>query len=162
MFESLSTLFFVTQIFGILLNAGLVALFIWVVGRAYEARPDILGAPAADAAAAAASRRSKAVQEAWAIIEKQASRGPEGKRLAVIDSDRLADRLLKDAGYEGDGALDRMRQLPGDRLATVGDLISAHRFRNRLVHEVGFHPNDRDLDSALAQYKAFLTEVGYL
>lgn len=158
----ISTLYFFAKIVVVLIDAALVAWLIYVIGKAWEAKPDILGAPAHDAAEVRASRRGEAVQKAWDLIMRSAGRGPEGKRLAVIDSDRLVDKLLKDAGYEGEGALERMRQLPAERVATLGGLIDAHRFRNRLVHEVGFSPNERDLDGALAQFKAFLTEVGYL
>lgn len=160
--ETISTAYTVLQIFVIAIDAVLVALFAWVLSKAHAAKPDIMGAPTSTTAQTAATNRAKAVQEAWAGIEAQAARGAEGQRLAVIDADRLADRLLKDAGYAGEGALDRMRQLPVDRLATASDLMAAHRFRNRLVHEVGFTPSDRDLESALAQYRAFLSEVGYL
>lgn len=146
----------------LLIDAAIVALFVVFARKAWEARPDIMGAPSAAGAAAGASKRAEAVRTAWAEIEGSAARGAEGKRLAVINADRLADRLLKDAGYEGEGALDRMRALPRERVASAADLMAAHRFRNRLVHEVGFQPDDRALDTALAQYRAFLTEVGYL
>jgi|GEM_PF-5546852 len=162
MFENLGTLLLISQLFGLALNAVLVAVTVLAVRGGIEASPDILGMPAEGAGTPAAARRSKAVQEAWAGLEAQAARSPDSKRLAVIDADRLVDRLLKDAGYEGQGALDRMRQLPADRLATVSDLIAAHRLRNRLVHEVGYRPDDRELDAALSQFRAFLSEVGYL
>jgi hypothetical protein len=159
---SFSTYFIIFEAVVLLVDAALIALTIYIVGKAWEARPDILGAPTAQSAAAGASRRSEAVQKAWGLIEAQAARGPEGMRLAVIDADRLADKLLKDAGYEGEGALERMKRLPGERVATAAGLMHAHRFRNRLVHEVGFSPDERDLKGALAQYRAFLSEVGYL
>lgn len=148
----------------LVVDAVIVALFVYVAGKAWEARPDILGAPKATPAAAdaGASRRAEMIRTTWNDIEAGTARGPEGKRLAVINADRLVDRLLKDAGYPGEGALDRMRALPRERVATAGDLMAAHRFRNRLVHEVGFMPDDAALDTAIAQYRAFLTEVGYL
>lgn len=161
MFETLSTWYFILKIFVIAFDAVLVAVTFWVISKAMEVRPNIVGV-ANTAGQTAATRRTRVVAEAWAAIESQAQRGLDGKRLGVIDADRLVDKLLKEAGYEGEGALDRMRQLPLDRLATAGDLMAAHRFRNRLVHEVGFAPGNRELDSALAQYQAFLTEVGYL
>ena len=150
------------KILMLLIDAVVIAWCVYVVGKAWEARPDILGAPAHDAAEVRASRRGVAVRQAWDLIMRSAARGPEGKRLAVIDADRLVDKLLKDAGYEGEGALDRMRQLPTERVATAAGLMHAHRFRNRLVHEVGFAPGDNDLQGALDQYQAFLGEVGYL
>lgn len=146
----------------LVVDAVIISLFIYVVGKAWEARPDILGTPVTGAAEAGLSKRHEAIRLTWSDIEGSAARGLEGKRLAVINADRLVDRLLKDAGYAGEGAMDRMRALPRERVATAADLMAAHRFRNRLVHEVGFAPDDRDLDTALAQYRAFLTEVGYL
>lgn len=144
------------------LDVLVIALFVYVVRNAWAARPDILGAPSSASQEAGATKRFEAVRAAWAEIEEGAARGIEGKRLAVINADRLVDRLLKDAGYPGEGALDRMRAIPRERVATAGDLISAHRFRNRVVHEVGFVPDDRALDTAIAQFRAFLSEVGYL
>lgn len=146
----------------VLVNAGILALLGFVLVRAWEARPDILGAPGAVTGSEALERRRAAVAEAWAAIVAQSKRGADGARLAVIDADRLVDALLKDAGYEGEGALERMRQLPADRLASVGGLLSAHRLRNRLVHEVEFKPREADLDAALEQFRTFLTEVRYL
>ena len=161
--ESLASFYLLLKVLVIAVDVALIAAFVHVARRAASVRPDIAGAPSEEAAATAASAaRARAVAEAWEKIAAQAARGAEAKRLAVIDADRLADRLLKDAGFEGEGALERMRQLPGERLATVGGLIDAHRLRNRLVHEASYVPADRDLDAALGQYRAFLAEVGYL
>jgi hypothetical protein len=162
MIDSLFTIIFAIKVIAIIFNAALVVFAVYVFSKAYEMRPDIMGAPAATHAATAATKRSRAVQEAWALIEQQAARGSEGQRLAVIDADRLVDKLLKDAGYEGEGALERMKQLPGERIASLNDLFAAHRFRNRLVHEVGFAPREQDIVLALDQFRAFLREVGYL
>lgn len=157
-------LLYVTVVVAILLvlDAVVIGVLVNVVRKAWAAKPDIMGRPSAATVTAGANRRSEAVRTAWAEIEEGASRGVEGKRLAVINADRLVDHLLKDAGYEGEGALDRMKALPRERVASVSDLLAAHRFRNRLVHEVGFTPDERSLDTAIAQYRSFLTEVGYL
>lgn len=144
------------------LDAVIVALFVWFAREAASVKPDIMGAPSTAAQEAAASSRMEAVRQAWSEIEASAAKDLDGKRLAVINADRLADRLLKDAGYAGEGALERMKALPREKVATAADLMAAHRFRNRLVHEVGFRPDERALDGALAQFRAFLTEVGYL
>jgi hypothetical protein len=158
----IATLYFIVKIIAVIIDAAILAWLVNIIGKAYEARPDILGKSSQVSADAGTSRRMAAVQQAWAMIEEQAGRGHEGKRLAVIDADRLVDRLLKDAGFEGEGALDRMRQLPGERVATAAGLMHAHRFRNRLVHEVGFHPDEQSLLDTLSQYRAFLTELKYL
>ncbi len=162
MFETILGYLALVLLFLLLLDAVIVALFVWFSREAAAVKPDILGAPSTAAQEAAQSSRAEAVRKAWGEIEASATAGTDGKRLAVINADRLVDRLLKDAGYEGEGALERMKALPREKVATAADLMAAHRFRNRLVHEVGFQPDDRALDGALAQFRAFLTEVGYL
>lgn len=158
----LMSFYILLLIIGLVIDAIIISLFIYVAGKAWEVRPNILGAPKQVVTDAAATKRQEAVRQAWAEIEQSAASSADGRRLAVINADRLVDKLLKDAGYEGEGALERMKLLPGERVATAQGLMYAHRFRNRLVHEQGFRPNDNDLASALNAYKAFLTEVGYL
>ena len=160
--DFLNNLFWGSQIFGFLLNGALVIAAAYVIARAWDVRPIVNPKPVRGVRSASHQKKQVAITKVWEKIDEQSQRGEDGMRLAVIDADRLIDHLLKDAGYEGEGALARMRKLPAERLVSINGLIAAHRFRNKLVHEVGYTPNEQQYREHLSGFRNFLEEIGYL
>lgn len=98
-------------------------------------------------------------QKQWQEIERLLD-NEAGYQLAVIQADRLLDRALKDWRFRG--------QNMGERMKTAGSLLgnqdavwSAHKLRNRLVHE-DTKVSKRQAQKALSQFRSALKKLGAL
>jgi hypothetical protein len=77
---------------------------------------------------------------------------------AILDADKLLDLALKKRGYVGS---------VGDKLKSakvmfsdLDGIWSAHKLRNKVAHEVGFEPSEKQADAALSQFKQGLVDLG--
>lgn len=95
-------------------------------------------------------------QEVSALIDS----GNSGYKLAVIEADKLLDHALKARGFKGETMGDRMKSA-GRNLGNQDSVWSAHRLRNRLVHEEATI-NKRQAQSALNAFKQSLKYLGAL
>lgn len=95
-------------------------------------------------------------QKHWQQIEQEAN-----ALAAISKADSLLDEALKKRGVKG--------QTMGERLnnsrALIKDITSAwsaHKLRNKLVHEHNYQPSASEVKRALGQFKRALKEVGAL
>lgn len=100
----------------------------------------------------------------WGKIQKKAQEGsPQALTIAVIESDKLIDEVLKREGYLGEFMAQRLERLGRTRsLKTLEGLWQAHRIRNNLVHTPGFQLSRSQAEEILGTYEAFLKEFGAL
>ena len=85
----------------------------------------------------------------------------QGWRLAIIDADKLLDQALRQHGAKGETLGDRLR----DReklFSKYNDLWSAHKLRNRLVHEPQVSRTKAAAGRALQEFQRALKELGAL
>lgn len=101
------------------------------------------------------------VKKKWQEINETAAASGKHSRYAVIEADKLLDHVLKIRGYPG--------ETMGERLKTAGkdfsyrdDVWSAHKLRNKLVHEADYEVNKRLIDRALNQFRQALKDLGAL
>ena len=77
------------------------------------------------------------------------------RTLSLINGDKLLDEALKCLGYGGDTMAERLVSAK-DRLKNKNEVWSAHKIRNRLVHESNYHPTEKIVKRSLnAYYRAF-------
>lgn len=100
-------------------------------------------------------------QEQWQHITKLLSDGRNGWRLAIIDADKLLDMALKQSGVKGQTMGDRLRSRRSS-FTGYNRLWSAHKLRNRLVHEPRASLSKDDTQKALTVFKKALKELGAL
>lgn len=81
--------------------------------------------------------------------------------LAVIKADALVDEALRHAGMRGETMGERLNNSNGV-VSDVTGAWSAHKLRNRLVHESDAKPTDSDCKRALRQCKKSLKDLGAL
>lgn len=96
----------------------------------------------------------------WNQIEQTATNGDSGLRIAVIDGDKLVDHALKARRIHGDTMGERMKQ--ASYLKSIDNLWTAHKLRNKLVHEPDIKLKKSTAMSALSSYKKSLKELGAL
>lgn len=112
-----------------------------------------------------AARKSSGInkdyyRKRWSQIEQTATNGDSGLRMAVIDGDKLVDQALKARRVRGDTMGERMKQ--ASYMKSINGLWTAHKLRNKLVHEPDFKLKKSTATSALSAYKRSLKELGAL
>lgn len=102
------------------------------------------------------SKRDRAlVHSEWGAIRKKTDRDPKH---AVIEADKLLDFVLKKRGFEG--SLGDKLQRAEKYFSHFDEVWTAHKLRNRCVHEVGFDITEGEARKALSQYKQALWDLG--
>lgn len=97
-------------------------------------------------------------QKKWKEVKVLEQTSAAAQRLAVIEADKLLDKALKQLGIKGATMGDRMKQA-GSMLGRVDSVWSAHKLRNRLVHEET-KPKVRDIRRAIDAYAGALKKLG--
>ncbi len=96
----------------------------------------------------------------WKKIEETYGLSDSGMRLAVIDADKLVDHALKQTNVPGETMGDRLKRV--NYLKSIDNLWSAHKLRNKLVHETDLKPKKSEMKFAMYAYKKSLKELGAL
>ncbi len=101
------------------------------------------------------------IRQQWAKINQlQELGGPSQLRQAVIEADKLIDKILKYI-VEGDTMGERLKESEHyfADYAVYDQLWKAHKLRNAIVHEADFHPTHMILKQAIGDFKAALDEL---
>ena len=99
-------------------------------------------------------------REKWAIIETN-SLTQAGWISAVVEADKLLDHALKKLDYKGKTMGERM--VSASRAFSDTDRTwSAHKLRNRVVHEASINLKQKHVDLALGSFRKALKDLGAL
>jgi len=80
---------------------------------------------------------------------------PKTRPMSIINADKLLDQALKCLGYGGDTMAQRLISAK-NQLRSRDEVWSAHKLRNKLVHESLLEPSEKTIKNALkGYYKAF-------
>ncbi len=109
----------------------------------------------------AKSNRSDVVRnrQNWQRVKSIAS-GSE-PQYSIIEADKVFDQALKQRGFKGDTMGDRLRSAKPS-IKNINDVWSAHKLRNKLVHETDAKISKKELSSALASFEKGLRSLGAL
>jgi len=81
--------------------------------------------------------------------------------LAIINADKLLDEALKKSNFKGKSMGERM--VSAQRSISDNDGIwSAHKLRNRLVHENDIALREQDVKHALLEFRRAMKDLGAL
>lgn len=83
----------------------------------------------------------------------------ETRSLSVINADKLLDEALKCLGFQGDTMAERLISAK-NRLKNKDEVWASHKLRNKLVHETGYHPNEKTVKNALNGYYRAFRDLG--
>ncbi len=84
-----------------------------------------------------------------------------GARLAIIEADKLLDEALKRSGYKGATMGERL--VSAQKAFSKADSVwTAHKLRNKLVHETDFRPSKKEIAHSLTAFKQALKDLGAL
>jgi hypothetical protein len=100
-------------------------------------------------------------RESWLAIEQSLTRDQGSLQLAIINSDKLLDKALRERGMRG--------QTMGDRLKSAKNLFKnnnniwgAHKVRNQIAHESGYQLSPERTRQVLKAFKQGLIDLGAL
>lgn len=94
-------------------------------------------------------------------IENSLDRSNEASyAMAIVEGDKLLDRALCEMGVQGRTMGDRLKKIGKEEFSQLNSVWRAHKLRNQIAHESGFHPEYRQAEHALAIYKQALKDLG--
>lgn len=79
-------------------------------------------------------------------------------RHAVMDADKLLDKMLARKGYGGQ--LGEKLKKADKVFSDINGLWQAHKLRNRLAHELDFNPNPSEARNALRRFEEAYRDLG--
>jgi hypothetical protein len=98
----------------------------------------------------------KRFQKAWEELTQLAKQGgAPGRKLAMIEADKLVDTVLRKRGFPGETMAERLKVAEYQHPA-IKQMWNAHRWRNQLVHEAHFSLSERQVREALQAFEAVL------
>ena len=116
----------------------------WLKTESFTARP--YGAP-------------KTLKE-WAKIQKRVETGKEDElKLALIEAETLLDEALKNAGFNGENILERLKQTDINVLPNLNQVLEVHKIRNSIVFDADFKLSPETAKAALEIYRQALTDL---
>ncbi len=146
----------------IFLDIALFIGFLFALGKGLKYRPNLSMGQGRKKETIVTLRKSF-FEGQWKAIERKVREGaPDSFRIAIIEADALADRLLKQIGLKGEHMADRLERISSEELKSIERLWRAHRMRNNLVHTPGQAVTYEEAKSVLSDYEAFFKEVGVI
>ena len=99
------------------------------------------------------------IRRQWAKVRSLV--GNAEPQFAVIEGDKVFDNALKQLGFKGETMGDRLKSAQPS-IKNINDVWSAHKLRNRLVHEPDVDISMRDVQTALSSFEKALRQMGAL
>jgi len=99
----------------------------------------------------------KSTRKKWKkIINRLESGNSAQYKIAILEADSLADRILDFIGHKGENMPDRLSQLDESHLENAEDLAKAHQIRNNIIHDKEFLVSRETAEEVLGIYEKFL------
>jgi len=103
-----------------------------------------------------------AMRRRWEEIEALTRQpGEMGRKMAVLEADKLLDYALKSLAMPGNTLGERLR-FAGYKWPKLRQVWWAHKIRNQLVHEASYHLDQGIAARAVRSYRAALKLIGIL
>jgi len=97
------------------------------------------------------------------VREHIESDNPNDWKHAIIESDIILDKALKQLGYAGTSLGERLRSITPSMLASIDDAWEAHKVRNHIAHSgPDFVLTHKIAKDAVMRYERVLSELGLL
>ncbi len=103
----------------------------------------------------------KRILQMWAEIEQTAGQSAMGGKMAIIEADKLLDKVLKSMFMPGETLGERLKAA-AYKYPNIRQVWGAHRLRNQLVHDTSFEISSRQIKGALHEYQAALKTLNVM
>ena len=96
----------------------------------------------------------------WKQIEGYLESSSKSKhKLAVMEADKLLNKVLKKMGNEGDNIEERLQELPSDKIENMEEVKLAHELRNDVAYDPDYQLQKEEAEKALEIYKKALQDL---
>jgi hypothetical protein len=96
----------------------------------------------------------------WLKLENSLDRkNPATYQMAIMTADKLLDQAMRESGLTGDTMAERLKAAKS-KFTDVNKVWTAHKLRNRIVHETDVKITTLTAKKALYVYKKSLKELG--
>ncbi|MDO8617344.1 MAG: hypothetical protein Q7N87_00385 [Candidatus Uhrbacteria bacterium] len=103
----------------------------------------------------------KKILEIWHEIEKTAAQSQMGGKMAIIEADKLLDKVLRSMFMPGETLGERLKAA-AYKYPNIRKVWGAHRLRNQLVHDTSFEISSRQIKSALHDFQSALKTLNVM
>jgi hypothetical protein len=101
----------------------------------------------------------KRMRKKWNNIEAYLESDKSSQyKLAVLEADRVIDKILKSIKLKGDDMIERLDNLHPGQIEEAEGLKDAHRIRNQIVNDPSFQVDRKKAKETIDLYAKFLTE----
>lgn len=98
--------------------------------------------------------------KAWNQIKKRLKIGDQTNlKLAIIESDKILDEILKRAGFLGKDMDERLAQITSAQISNIKEATEAHKLKQRLFSEPDFPLTQEEADVAVKIYEETFKEL---
>ncbi len=100
---------------------------------------------------------------AWRkIVKKMRSEDPMQWKVAILETDKIFDDMIRAAGFRATVTDERFKQITPEFVANFDEIIAAHKTRNRCAQEPDFMLTKEEAIQTLRAYKKAFQEFGLL
>jgi len=101
--------------------------------------------------------------KSWKQIQKRLRTGEADQlKLAVFESDRILNEILRMAGYPGKSIEECLGQISPEQISNIEELRQAHKLKNRLVSEPDFSITKSEAGIIIDIYKKAFQELNLI
>jgi len=99
-------------------------------------------------------------KENWeGVLSHMNSASESDWKLAVMEADKIVDRILLLKGYKGESMAERMTSIDKEELESIELLWEAHKVRNRIAHKPGFRLDYNQAKKIVSYYEEVLNDL---
>lgn len=83
-------------------------------------------------------------------------------KLAILEADKLLDKMVEKMGYPGANLGERLRVIEPSDFLTLQEAWEAHKIRNRIAHEAQYQLTEREARKTIGLYEKVFREFHYI
>ncbi len=103
------------------------------------------------------------MKKRWRRIEERLASGEFSQyKIAIIEADRIIDKITSDMKFKGGNLVERLDNLKPGQIENGEELKEAHKMRNKIIHDPQFQVSRELAKETLGIYKKFLTENEFM
>ncbi|MCX6765706.1 MAG: hypothetical protein NT136_01975 [Candidatus Moranbacteria bacterium] len=103
------------------------------------------------------------MRKKWAKIRKRLeSDNVSQYKVAIIEADSIADKILAGIGFRGKNMTERLEAATPAQLDNLEDIRHAHQIRNRVIQEASFSIDKETAEQVIEVYEKLLKNLELL
>lgn len=103
------------------------------------------------------------IRKSWNEIKSKLETGDTNQcKLAVIEADKIVDKIIGSMGLKGNDMIQRLDNLKPKQIENAEELKEAHRTRNKIIHDPSFQIDKEKTLEILSKYEKFLVEFEFM